>query len=311
MPCDRASRKTAAVVPATGSGCGSAAKNPMAACHFAIESGGVNLRARFSFSTRSGARDDREPPFPQYHRGRCPRPQSFDVLRDGLSLDRLRQSDDRHRQRPLDDHPLQFRTSAARRRRRGRGPRSRRQSADLRHPHDLGRHVDGHRRHEVFADLARSHCRLRRDRGSGPVDGWRAGARRLRQEHARRHDRHPALQCAGDLCLWRHDQARPLEGQGPHCGLGLRSGRRVFPRSNEQRGLRRYRKKCRAGHRLLRRHVHRQHHVLLVRGARHEPARLLDHGQPGRRKARLDCRISARTGAGGAQQSAPARHRHP
>ena len=40
-------------------------------------------------------------------------------------------------------------------------------------------------------------------------------------------------------------------------------------------------------HRLLRRHVHRQHHVVGVRGAGHLPALFVDHGQPARREDEL------------------------
>ncbi len=65
----------------------------------------------------------------------------------------------------------------------------RRQSASVRHADDFRRHVDGHRRHEVLADLARSHRRLHRNRRQRAVDGRRARHRRLRQEHAGRHDR--------------------------------------------------------------------------------------------------------------------------
>ena len=43
-----------------------------------------------------------------------------------------------------------------------------------------------------------------------PVHGRRARHRRLRQEHARRADRHGAPQHPGDLRLRRHHQAGPL-----------------------------------------------------------------------------------------------------
>ena len=65
-------------------------------------------------------------------------------------------------------------------------------TADLRHAHHLRRHGHGHRGHEVLAGQPRSHRRLHRDLRAGPVDGRRAGRGRLRQEHARRHDGHPA-----------------------------------------------------------------------------------------------------------------------
>ena len=50
---------------------------------------------------------------------------------------------------------------------------------------------------------------------------------------------------------------------------------------------------CPSGRR-VRRHVHRQHHVVVVRGARHEPARLLADGLARRREGRLVRRVGAR-----------------
>ena len=47
-------------------------------------------------------------------------------------------------------------------------------------------------------------------------------------------------------------------------------------------GFRRHRAQRLPVVRLLRRHVHRQHHVVLVRGARHVAPVFVDHGQPGR-----------------------------
>jgi hypothetical protein len=73
----------------------------------------------------------------------------------------------------------------------------RRQPADLRHAHHQRRHGHGHRGHEVQPGEPRGHRRLRRDLRGRPVDGRRAGHRRLRQEHARRHDGHAARQRAG------------------------------------------------------------------------------------------------------------------
>ena len=63
--------------------------------------------------------------------------------------------------------------------------------------------------------------------------------------------------------------------------------------------------------RLLRRHVHRQHHGLGDRGARHEPAQQLhpDRHQRGE-EARLPPRRRGRPGAGPGRHP-PARHHHP
>ena len=54
--------------------------------------------------------------------------------------------------------------------------------------------------------------------------------RRLRQEHARRHDGHAARQRAGDLRLRRHHPARPLQGPGPEHRQRVRGGRPVHRR---------------------------------------------------------------------------------
>ena len=63
--------------------------------------------------------------------------------------------------------------------------------------------------------------------------------------------------------------------------------------------------------RRLRRHVHREHDELLVRGARHEPARLLADGGARRREGRLLGRIGAGAGRGDQEGPQAARHHHP
>jgi len=56
--------------------------------------------------------------------------------------------------------------------------------------------------------------------------------------------------------------------------------------------------------RLLRRHVHREHDEFVIRGARHEPAVLIDAGEPGRRESREHARGGARSGRGGEEEPA-------
>ena len=136
---------------------------------------------------------------------------------------------------PLDHHALQLRPAEARRRRRGRHRGRRRQRADLRHADDQRRHGDGHRGHEVQPGLARGDRRLHRDLRRRPVDGRRAGDRRLRQEHARRDDGHAARQRAGHLRLRRHHPARPLQGPGPEHRQRVRGRRPVHRRQHEPR----------------------------------------------------------------------------
>ena len=69
-------------------------------------------------------------------------------------------------------------------------------------------------------------------------------------------------------------QAGQVEGPGPHHRLAVRGGRRVRRRQDVEGGLRRHRAQRLPERRRLRRHVHREHDVVVVRGARHEPARL-------------------------------------
>ncbi len=123
---------------------------------------------------------------------------------------------------------------------------------------------------------------------------WMDGAdrdRRLRQEHAGCHDGDRTLQRAGDLRVRRHRQAGPLQGRGPDHRFGVRGGRRVHRRAHRRGGLQADRAALHPGLGVLRRHVHGQHDELVVRGARHEPAVFLDHGQPGPGKGRQHGRI--------------------
>ena len=189
--------------------------------------------------------------------------------------------------------------------------RLQRQFAGVRHADDLRRHRHGHRGHEVLAGVARGHRRLHRDLRQRPVDGRRDRHRRLRQEHARRHDGHRALQRAGDLRLRRHRQAGPLQGQGPDHRLGLRGRRRVHRGPPERDRLQGDRAPLHPGLGLVRRHVHREHDEFVVRGARHVAALLVDPGQSGPGEDRLDGGGRARPGRCDQEQPAAVRHHHP
>ena len=147
--------------------------------------------------------------------------------------------------------------------RRGRrgGARGRRHAADVRHHHRDRRHLDGHRGHEVLARLARGDRRRDRDRDAEPVHGRRARHRRLRQEPARRDDRHHAHERPRDLRLRRHHQARQPQGPGPADRLGVRVGGRVQRRQDVEGRLRVHRAQGAARRGRVRRHVHRQHDV--------------------------------------------------
>lgn len=198
-----------------------------------------------------------QPPLEEHHARRGPFAEPLDVLRARLSEGRFRQADDRHRERPLDDHAVQRGPAASVGRRRRSRQGRRRESADLRHADDLGRHVDGHRRDEVLARVARGDRRLHRDLRAGPMDGRRRRRGRLRQEHAGRHDRARADQRAGHLRVRRHDPPRPLERPRPDDRVVVRGGRRVHRRTHVAGGFRRGRKERVPDDGLVRRHVPR------------------------------------------------------
>ena len=82
----------------------------------------------------------------------------------------------------------------------------------------------------------------------------------------------------GHLRLRRHDQARPLEGPGADHRLAVRGGRRVHGRQDVAGGLRRHRAQRLPDGRRLWRHVHGQHHVVVVRGTRGLAPRQLADG---------------------------------
>ena len=87
------------------------------------------------------------------------------------------------------------------------GGRARRHA--VQHDRRLRRHLDGHRRHELLAPIARPHRRLDRNRDVRPVVRCVHRASRLRQEHARLADGARPAQSARLHGLRRHDSRRP------------------------------------------------------------------------------------------------------
>ncbi|KAF1858236.1 hypothetical protein Lal_00014736 [Lupinus albus] len=223
---------------------------------------------------------------------------------------RFRQADDRRRQRPFHDHAVQCGPAETGRRGHRDDPRRGRESAGVRHADHFRRHVDGHRGHEVLADLARGDRRLHRDVRERAVDGRRRRDRRLRQEHAGRDDRAGAHERPRHLRLRRYDPAGALEGQGSDHRVRVRSRGRIHGGAHEPGGFRRHRAQRLSVVRLVRRHVHGEHDVVVVRGARHVAAVLVDDGQSGRREDGIRGGIGAR--ARGSRQARPeaARHHH-
>ena len=187
---------------------------------------------------------------------------------------------------------------------------SRSNAAGLRLSDRDRRHRHGHRRHEVFAGIARSHCRLNRGRGQRPAHGRCGCGWRLRQEHAGKHDGHGAHERAGNFRVRRHHQAGLLERREAHDREPVRGGGRVHRRQDVAGRLRRHREKRLPVSGRLRRPVHRKHNVVLVRSARHEPARLIADGIARRREGRLRSRVRSRAGRGGSQKPEAARHHH-
>jgi len=90
-------------------------------------------------------------------------------------------------------------------------------------------------RHEVLARLARGNRRFDRDRLQRSIDGRRAGDRRLRQEHAGRHDRARADEYSRNLRLRRHDQARPVRRSRFDDRERVRGGRASSARTRSTR----------------------------------------------------------------------------
>ena len=83
------------------------------------------------------------------------------------------------------------------------------------------------------------------------------------------------------------------KGQDLTIVVAVRGGRRVRRRQDERGGLRRHREERLPVGRRVRRHVHREHDVVVVRGARHEPARLVADGLARCREGRLRRRVGA------------------
>ena len=114
----------------------------------------------------------------------------------------------------------------------------------------------------------------------------------------------------GHFRLRGHDQAGRVEGQAAHHRFAVRGGRRVCRGQDGEGRLRRHRAQRLSECRRLRRHVHGEHHVVVVRGARHQPPRQLADGLARRREGRFRGRIGARAGRGGQARPEAARHHH-
>ena len=194
-----------------------------------------------------------------------------------------------------------------------RRERRRRQGHHLQHHHHLGRHLDGHRGHEILARFPRGDRRFDRNRGRLRGHGRLRRHRRLRQEHARLPDGHGPHEPPGGVRLWRHHSSRLRHDQGrakgPRHRFRVRSRRQTRQRRILRRGTGNRRVLRHSRRRRLRRHVHRQHHGQRDRGARHVAAEQL---RPGRHLGRQDARLLRRRRRRG--QPHQARHqaaRHP
>ena len=162
------------------------------------------------------------------------------------------------------------------------------------------RHLDGDRRDELFAPLARPDRRLDRNRDGRPVVRRRGRTSRLRQEHAGLPDRHGPAQSAGADGLWRHDQAGARRSRKARHRLGLSVLWAVHRRQDRRKAAAIDRPPQLPRRRGLRRHVHGQHHGLGDRGPGHvAPLQRLDSGRRSRQARRMP--------AGGGGDSPPAR----
>ncbi len=90
----------------------------------------------------------------------------------------------------------------------------------------------------------------------------------------------------------------------------VRGGRRVHRRQDGEGGLRRHRTQRLPDRRRLRRPVHGEHDVVVVRGAGHEPPRQLADGLARCREGRLGRAIGTRAGRGRQARPEAARHHH-
>ena len=169
------------------------------------------------------------------------------------------------------------------------------------------RHLDGHRRDELLAPVARPDRRLDRNRHARPVVRRQHLASRLRQEHAGLPDRDGPPQPPVADGLRRHDPSRAICSRGcdghqkaSRSTSSLRfsatanSSRRPDRRSHPSAISSAIAMSRRRG---LRRHVHRQHDGLGDRGAGHVAAvqRVDSRRRPG--QDRRMCRAPERRSA--------------
>ena len=141
--------------------------------------------------------------------------------------------------------------------------------------------------------------------------GRRALRRWLRQEHAWRDDGAGAHECSGNFRLRRDDQAGNVERTDAHHRKPVRGGRRFCGGQDVEGRFRRHRKKRVPDGRRLRRSVHRQYHVLIVRGARHEPPGQLATCFARSRESRLRGGVGTNPGQRDQDRLKAARHHHP
>ena len=107
-----------------------------------------------------------------------------------------RQAPGRHRERMVGGQPLQHAPPRPRRRGQGRCSGRRHGGHALQHGGRLRRHLDGHRRHELLAPVARPDRGLDRDGDGSAVVRRRGHPPGLRQEHARMRHGHGARRSA-------------------------------------------------------------------------------------------------------------------
>ena len=184
-------------------------------------------------------RDADQPPFPEHHRGRGACAEPLDVLRHRLRGRRLRQADDRRRQRALDITPC---NAGLRRSPTPPSTASREAGGDAQIfgtptvSDGITMGTEGMKyclvSREVIADCIETVV--------GGRHGRRARDRRLRQEHARLHDGHrcalnvPAIFVYGGTILPGRHKGKDLD-----IVSHLRGGRPVHRRQDDERGLRR------------------------------------------------------------------------
>ena len=197
----------------------------------------------------------------------------------------------RHRQHVVGGQHLQHASRQARRARQGRRAGGGPGRPAVQHHRRERRHLDGDRRHELLAAVARPDRGFDRDGGRRPVVRRGRHDSRLRQEHAGLGDGDAAAESAVHDGLRRHDQARLRAREAARRDFRVPVVRRIHRGRDHRPTAARHRHACVSRRGRVRRHVHRQHDGDGDRGARPVAAvQLVDAGRGPGQEGRVPSR---------------------